>query len=426
MDEKCPIGRTVNVPVFISLHVNGAGLLLGMASARLNKLLSLVRDAAEARFLGARSFVHELQAKHVQQEALGGGFTRFDDDGMLFFEYKVPEHACCSGGRLPLSAMLSIVDDTTSWASVGVDQHRRPGVSIALHAALAPGCSLPTAGQLLVFESRSERIGRTLGFQTCAVRDDKGLLLASARHIKLLEMGRGWALLFGPLFPVTRSVARALGGFIERPPPSPTGTLAELLAPEALEITRSQRHATAVAGYTVTPPMLNEVRILFGGCQAMLHEQAGAHAAAAAASAELARGASLAASCSGSDSRASDVSTPPPSFSADDMLMTSMDISFMSGAARGESLELRADAAPEVEAQSTGFTSALAATSRLTKAGSGGAMADGAGTRSSQPADGVSGGEMRTERGTRWSATVCSEARMRFIVSPRTAASIPT
>lgn len=385
-------------------------------SARLEKLLSLVRDAAAARFLGARSFAHELQAKHAQQVALGGGFTRFDDDGTLFFGYKVPEHACCRGGRLPLSAILSIVDDTTSWASVGVDQHRRPGVSIALHAALAPGCSPPAAGQRLVFESRSERIGRTLGFQMCEVRDDKGVLLASARHIKLLEMGRGWALLFGPLFPFTRSLAEALGGFSERSELSPTAPLAKLLAPDALHITRHRHHATAVARHTVTPPMLNEVRILFGGCQAMLHEQAGAHAAATAAT-ELARGAGSAPASTGGESRASDRSTFPPSYCADDMVMTSMDISFMSGAARGDALELRAEAAPEVCAWSHANSAAVVATSRLTKASSRGGTAARAETRNSQTGGDTSGGEMQAEHGAK--SALCSEARMRFIVSPR-------
>jgi acyl-coenzyme A thioesterase PaaI-like protein len=401
------------VPVLDLIHVNHSPM---SSSARLEKLRSLLRDAAAARFLGARSFAHELQAKHAQQAALGGGFTRFDNDGTLFFEYAVPEHACCRGGRLPLSAILSVVDDTTSWASIGVDQHRRPGVSIALHAALAPGCFLPTAGQRLMFEARSERVGRTLGFQTCTVRDDKGLLLASARHIKLLEMGRVWALLFGPLFPFTRSLAKALGGFSERPLPSPTATLAELLAPDTLEVTTHRHHTTAVARHTVTPPMLNEIRILFGGCQAMLHEQAGAHAAAAAVTAESARSAGSAPLCTGGDARASDRPASLPSYRADDMVMTSMDISFMSGAARGDALELSSEAAPEVDARSHSECSVLTATSRLTKSRAGGGTAARAEARDVQPGGDVPGGALREEHGP--GSALCSEARMRFILSP--------
>ena len=107
-----------------------------MSSPRLDALLRLIEAARTARFLRPHTFSHELQAKHWQQQALhGGGFTRFDDSGVVRFEYVVPDHVC-RRGHLPLSTLLALVDETTTWASIGMDRHRRPGVSISLEATL--------------------------------------------------------------------------------------------------------------------------------------------------------------------------------------------------------------------------------------------------------------------------------------------------
>ena len=90
---------------------------------RLDRLLSLIRDASRARFLGSRSFSHELEAKHVQQVTQGGGFTAFGDDGTLTFEYRVPERVCFRGDSyLPLSVLLAIVDEVTSQLDVAVQK----------------------------------------------------------------------------------------------------------------------------------------------------------------------------------------------------------------------------------------------------------------------------------------------------------------
>mmetsp|Transcript_29158 Transcript_29158/g.89324 ORF Transcript_29158/g.89324 Transcript_29158/m.89324 type:complete len:400 (+) Transcript_29158:89-1288(+) len=385
------------------------------AAHRLDRLLSLMRDASAASFLGARSFVHELEAKHEQQAARGGGFTRFDGDTSTF-TYRVPERVCISGGRMPLSAILSIVDETTSWTSVGVDRYKRPGVSISLQASLVPGGLLPQPGQLLIFENRCERIGRTLGFQSCSVRDESGAMVASARHTKLLDMGQRWNWLMGPMFPVTHAVGKALGVFDERPLPKLMPNLAKLLAPEALEVktlsaselglgdVRNLR--AAIARHTVTPPMLNEVRILFGGCQAMLHEQGGAHAAAAVGAL--------------ADDPALNYENVRPTCTkkAGQMVLIGMDVSYLSGAALGDQLMLFAEAKPEVSFSHCQKTSSIVAISRLAKM----STQEGPSFASAVGAANTNGGSGRlagvsgdvSENRNRLLHNICSEARMRY------------
>jgi len=370
------------------------------AAQRLNQFLSLLSDASRARFLGARSFVHELEAKHAQQASGGGGYTRLDADGTLAFEYLVPERVCRPDGRLQLSAILAIVDETTSWASVATDRHKRPGVSIALHAALEPGRRPPRAGQRLVFKSRSERMGRTLGFQTCTVQDEAGGLVATARHTKLLDMGRGWALAMGPVaFPCTRFLMHAAGGFVDRPPPELSPSLGHLLAPEEARVVATPWDvarggdggnlygftAEAVSRHTVTPPMLNEVRILFGGFQALLHEEAGARATVAAvdAAAEAAGGA-----------RGSGVDLG--------LVLTNLDVTYLASAKRHDVLEVRARASAVhgavARAGAPSGGAGIVATSCLSRTGTRGGDAAGLG--------------LQAGRGV-----LCSEARMHFALS---------
>ena len=299
---------------------------------RLDRLLSLIRDASRARFLGSRSFSHELEAKHVQQVTQGGGFTAFGDDGTLTFEYRVPERVCFRGDSyLPLSVLLAIVDEVTSWASVGVDPARRPGVSIDLNAALAAGRVPPRAGDHLVFLARSRRMGRTLGFQTCEVRTGSGELVATARHTKLLDMGRAWGIAFGAGFDLTRGLLRAFGS-VDRPLPTLSPTVGGLLRPEACEVEgEAGGVGRAMERHRVAGGMLNEVGLLFGGCQALLHERA----------------AGLAADCA---------------VGHGGLVLGAMSVTYLAAAKRGQSVEARATARAAWGGEST---SGLVATSCL-------------------------------------------------------------
>ena len=295
-----------------------------MSSRRLDALLRLMHDASRAHFMRPHSFAHELLAKHSQQAAMGGGFTRWDERG-LRFEYTVPEQVCFKG-HMPLSAIVALVDETTTWASVGSDRHRRGGVSLELHAALQGERRPPQAGEKLIFEANVERMGRTIGFQRCEVYTDLGRHVASARHTKLLDMGRLWALAFGPLFPLSSVLLRLLAR--ERLPEKLVENLEELLAPLSVRHTHdetsgvgtSQSRAALAASYTCEPAFLNEIGVMYGGAQAMLHEEVATRAAARALSDAV---------------HPSDGTLPYP---------IGINVSYLAGVRVGEALELSAHA----------------------------------------------------------------------------------
>ena len=57
---------------------------------------------------------HELLGGHEQQPS--GGFRVGRQRHSLLFEYVVPSRICNADMKMPLSAILSLVDETTTWA----------------------------------------------------------------------------------------------------------------------------------------------------------------------------------------------------------------------------------------------------------------------------------------------------------------------
>ena len=113
-------------------------------------------------------------------------------------------------GTLPLSTMLAVLDETSSFASIACDKHLRPGVSVHLTATSVRPTG-PTAGETLTFRSRVVRLGRKLGWIDCDVHGEDGALVAKGRHTKYLDMGAAWNLLLphpdDASFPLARSLA---------------------------------------------------------------------------------------------------------------------------------------------------------------------------------------------------------------------------
>lgn len=306
---------------------------------RLSTLLRLVERTGELKFFRARSFNHELFAKHFQQSRHGLGFTSLDD-GVLRFGYRVPEEACLDGGTLPLSAIISLADDVTTWASIARDRAKRPGVSISLEATLLRERP-PSAGDELLFEASVQKIGRTVGFLSCDVIDTAtGAPVARAQHTKMLDMGRAWSAAFSaPLFPLTERVLSALGTAADRPRYEPRGggdasTLKRLLVLDGGRKAgddpgRGQPGDGDVSGAIATAPNgsasgrvvceeghLQEAHLMHGGAQAMLHETIGR---------------------AGAGARA-DKSQP--------LQLRAMRVLYYAGAQLGDTLELRATSTP--------------------------------------------------------------------------------
>ena len=108
-------------------------------------LLQLVNASKWLKYLRRESFVHQLIGKHEQlAPAHGAGFVEMSQDGKLTYEYHVPRRICGTDGAMPLSAIVALVDETTTWASIANDKNRRPGVSITLDAVSYTHLTLPT------------------------------------------------------------------------------------------------------------------------------------------------------------------------------------------------------------------------------------------------------------------------------------------
>ena len=129
-------------------------------------LLELMQSRRTARFMPAWSFPHGLGALHHQQEVTGGGYKSYDDG--LRFSYEMPV-LLCSPHDQPAGVLMALMDETTSWASIGADQHRRPGVSVHLSLELSDAAPVE-AGERLLFTSHVQKLGRAMGFIACEVR----------------------------------------------------------------------------------------------------------------------------------------------------------------------------------------------------------------------------------------------------------------
>ena len=251
--------------------------------ADLGLVTRLLEQSTRLRFLRRLNFSHQLLAKHEQQQALGGGYKSWSND-TLVFEYHVPKRVCVGPGEtMPLGALVALIDEVTTWVSIGSDRHKRAGVSISLEAELSQQDRPPVAGEKLVFSARVEKMGRTIGFQSCDVHEaTSGRHIARGYHSKYLDMGRAYALAMGPLFPLTERIGRAIGTARPMPliDPSDAAGLERLLAPTF--VAAEEDHATRgrlSMGFTCLTEHLQETHIMFGGLQAMVHEVAARAAA---------------------------------------------------------------------------------------------------------------------------------------------------
>ena len=300
----------------------------------------MLEHAISARFLRRHTFAHELFAKHEQQRPLGGGFVEWTTDGQLLYSYRVPRCVCIGhGGTMPLGAVVALVDEVTTWASLCVDRHHRPGVSISLEAELSQQQRPPVEGDQLIFAARVEKLGRTLGFQSCEIHDAAtGRRVARGYHTKMLDMGRAWSLMLGPLFPLTERLVTTFSAASRPAPaidPHDATALERLLAPTSTQVDGS----TCVSGFSCVPQMLQETNIMFGGAQAMVHEVA----ARAAAETALQRS--------------------EPAASIAPVHCSSMLVRYLAGAGLGDQLEAHATASMIYRGEG------VAATSRLVRAG---------------------------------------------------------
>ena len=248
------------------------------AKRPLAPLLELMAAGERARFMPRWSFPHSLAAKHWQQQESGGGYVAYDDG--LRFIYTVPA-AVCTDGIAPAGVLLAVMDDTTSWAAIGADASRRPGVSVSLALEVCDAAPVE-ACERLVFTSRVQKLGRSMGFIACEIaREATGEQVALGRHTKFLDMGPLWAFAFGRAYPLTR----AASGLLLRPEPPgrpdgvPSGPDLRLGAPSACD-GASRAFAVGCEEHHLNGMPKGLGQGVHGGCQAMVHEAAAAHVVA--------------------------------------------------------------------------------------------------------------------------------------------------
>ena len=208
----------------------------------------------------------------------------------------------------------------------------------------------PVAGDELIFSAKVEKVGRTLGFQSCEVHEaGSGRLVARGYHTKMLDMGRAWDLAFGPLLPVTERVIQAVG--VDRPPPevdpSDPAVLQRLLDPVQCETDVGA--GSAVATFTCLPDHLQETNLMFGGAQAMLHEVAARSAAESRLQQQQQQ-----------QHGTSDRGSGAPALHCSSML-----VRYLAGSALGDELEMHATATPIFGGDGCAVSSRLAPAGRM-------------------------------------------------------------
>lgn len=302
------------------------------ATRPLGPMLELMAAAERARFMPRWSFPHALSSKHWQQRDSGGGYLSYDDG--LRYGYRVPADVCSSDGVASTSALLAVMDEATSWAGIGADKARRPGVSVSLSLELLGDAAPVAAGETLIFTSHVQKLGRSMGLYACAAppslprmrlslspsfllpsgahlvlcddttwptrpfrthrsitcevsRESTGELVAVGRHTKFLDMGRLWSFAFGTAYPLTRSAGQLVARTEPpgRPAGVPSGPELDVRPPDAVDAasTRSSGGGSVVSTVVCAAHHLNGVPAGFGdgvhgGCQAMIHEAAARNA----------------------------------------------------------------------------------------------------------------------------------------------------
>jgi acyl-coenzyme A thioesterase 13 len=81
------------------------------------------------------------------------------------------------------AAYALLADDISTYAIMSIDKKLRGSVSVNLSINyLAPA---PTGSELII-KARAEKVGKSLAFADVKFMDDKGNLLATAKHTKMM------------------------------------------------------------------------------------------------------------------------------------------------------------------------------------------------------------------------------------------------
>jgi acyl-coenzyme A thioesterase PaaI-like protein len=136
----------------------------------------------------------------------------------LTYTYRVPEALCyktessslsnqveksgkaVSQLRFATSGILAVLDELSTYPIVLEDRKYRAGVSVDL---ITEVFSSPLGGEEVYIVTRTDKIGKVLGFCTMEMLNKQGELLARGKHVKYLPLGAHLDIVaMSPLFPV--------------------------------------------------------------------------------------------------------------------------------------------------------------------------------------------------------------------------------
>eukprot|EP00750_Incisomonas_marina_P019020 INCI3198.2.p1 GENE.INCI3198.2~~INCI3198.2.p1 ORF type:complete len:288 (-),score=37.64 INCI3198.2:32-895(-) len=190
---------------------------------------------------------------------------------------------------MPLSAVLAVFDNVSTWSLIGADRWNRPGVSLGLSLRRLSSASI-RAGTVLEFRTRLGKVGQRIGFcDGDIVNTATNELVAVAQHTKFMDMGLGWRAVV-PRLLATNARRTNLLRLLHWVPPNESRPKAhQSMAPEAdfadlLKIRyldEESRHSdTELPSPTVFTDRIvcneahyNPAGSVHGGCLAMLMEQ---------------------------------------------------------------------------------------------------------------------------------------------------------
>ncbi|GMH48075.1 hypothetical protein TL16_g00209 [Triparma laevis f. inornata] len=204
--------------------------------------------------------------------------TRVEGDSKVVSDYDVPKHLCTKAtkndtAKLPLSVLMSVFDDVSTWPIVVKDKQHRPGVSVHLSAELLDPSRPISPSTPLRIESTVDKSGRMLAFCSIhAYNRDSGELVATGKHTKFLPMGFVFEFMFQRFMPLLHLYASNFGPYRNSNDMlMKNGTsknILDIIGP--LEMTTSG--TTTETNFRVGPLHKNPMGGMHGGCQSVVSQ----------------------------------------------------------------------------------------------------------------------------------------------------------
>ena len=202
--------------------------------------------------------------------------------------YEVPGHLCVpakpgqagSATTLPLSILMSLFDDISSWPCITSDDRRRPGVSVHLEASYMRPQETLAPGTLLEVSAYPQKLGRVLAFMSIECREaTTNRLIATGRHTKFMQMGFKHEMAFKYLMPLIPWFSRNFGAYgranDEALSKSASRSIMKIM--EGLEPRTVSSRQTTASSFVVRGIHRNPMGGMHGGCQSLLAQLVAEH-----------------------------------------------------------------------------------------------------------------------------------------------------